>query len=299
MDGFQIAAGSTIGRDHKEKGLNNQDYFFIGTNDDLIVGIVTDGCGSSPSSEIGAYFGANILGDYLLNKYSKMLIRSSEVETRDRTEKLFREIKCGVVSSLSRLLDSLPYTKLSEKVNEAFLFTLVGFVVTPVVTITFSIGDGYIYLNGECLEIENPAIEDEQFQNAPPYISYELLSTTVYPNPIVFTIHHHVPTSEVTSLLIATDGLRDIIRNENSLIPGQKKLVGPVSQFWTEDTYFKLKTGLHRQLTVINRDRYRAALITKSAQLGPQTYTNYEAHLVKHLGHLCDDTTIISIRKHS
>jgi Protein phosphatase 2C len=297
MDRFQIAAGSTIGRDHREKGLNNQDFFVVGRQEEMLVGIVSDGCGSSPFSEIGAYFGCNILVDFLLKKYDKMIL-TSEAKTHDRTDYLFKEIKYGVISKLANVLETLPFERLSEKINEAFLFTLVGFVVTPDVTFTFSIGDGYIYLNGEGLEIENPIKDDDQFLNAPPYISYGLLSTTTYPNPIEFTIHHHLPTEEVTSLLVATDGLRDIIRNENNLIPGQKKLVGPVSQFWTEDSYFKLKTGLHRQLTVINRDRYRAELVEESAQLGPKIYTKYDTRLIKHLGHLCDDTTIISVRRH-
>jgi serine/threonine protein phosphatase PrpC len=296
MKDFETATGSVIGRNHREKGLNNQDFSGFYTNDELVVGIVSDGCGSSSCSEIGAYLGCNILMDQIVNKYGRMIL-SSEIETHDRAEYLFKEIQCGVLRKLSNILETLPFSRLSEKINEAFLFTLVGFVITPDVTITFSIGDGFIFLNETCLKIENPISDDDQFLNAPPYISYGLLKTSVYPKSVDFTIHHHLPTENVNSLLVATDGLDDFIKNENSCIPGQKKLVGPVSQFWTDDQYFKLKTGIQRHLIVVNRDRYRAELMSQSTQLGANVHTKHDARLVKELGLLTDDTTLISVRR--
>lgn len=63
---FEIAAGSIVGRNHVGpgyllKGRSNQDSYRVLFEDDLIAGVVCDGCSSQPYSEIGSLLGARML----------------------------------------------------------------------------------------------------------------------------------------------------------------------------------------------------------------------------------------------
>jgi len=62
---FFVAAGTIIGREHVRLGKNNQDKVIVSVRDDSIVAVVTDGCGSGNSSEVGAALIATWLGTWL------------------------------------------------------------------------------------------------------------------------------------------------------------------------------------------------------------------------------------------
>src|SRR5688500_2517928 len=55
---FVAAAGSIVGRDHVRVHKNNQDGFAIAGHGEILVAAVTDGCGSSKFSEVGARLAA-------------------------------------------------------------------------------------------------------------------------------------------------------------------------------------------------------------------------------------------------
>jgi hypothetical protein len=87
--------------------------------------------------------------------------------------------------------------------------------------------------------------------------------------------------NDMQSIMIGTDGVEDIIKNESNFIPGKNKVVGPISQFWTDDLYFNNPVALDRKLAQIARDcsKVKGGILTHDR------------------GYLMDDTTIISIRK--
>src|SRR5262249_52357565 len=65
-DLFEVAAGSIPGRDHLGRGnlligRNNQDAYAWSCQDEGLVAVVCDGCGSSSHSDIGATLGARRL----------------------------------------------------------------------------------------------------------------------------------------------------------------------------------------------------------------------------------------------
>ena len=60
-DKFEAAAGTIVGTAHLHAGRNGQDGFAIHRRGDVTVAVVTDGCGSSPHSEVGAKIGAAIV----------------------------------------------------------------------------------------------------------------------------------------------------------------------------------------------------------------------------------------------
>src|SRR5437763_8785392 len=55
---FAVAAGGVTGREHRRAERDGQDGWATVASNDVVAAIVTDGCGSGRSSEIGARVGA-------------------------------------------------------------------------------------------------------------------------------------------------------------------------------------------------------------------------------------------------
>ena len=148
-----------------------------------------------------------------------------------------------------------------EFVNDYLLFTILGAVITDLETVTFSMGDGAIAINGELTQI--PAYPN----NAPPYLAYGLYK----PEAINFEIRDRLPTEKLESLFIATDGIEDLVKSED------------INQFWQEDRYFKNPDAIRRKLAMLNREEVKPDWNRKE--------------LTKRSGVLSDDTTLVTIRR--
>lgn len=223
-----------IGRSHRMKSGNNQDSWSIWSNDVITVGIVADGCGSCTRSEVGAVLGSQLLGVYLYETYNDRQI-------------------IDLVGAKKHLLDNLgnlastmgPHS--FRWIEDHLLFTVVGVAVTEKETIFFACGDGMIIVNGMRMSLG-------PFEgNMPPYLGYGLLGHSPEMHsldPVLVSA-----TDEVSTFMIATDGVDDLIANEQSVMPGMERFVGGIEQFWEEDRYFNGNPELvSRQLKIIGRD---------------------------------------------
>jgi hypothetical protein len=105
-------------------------------------------------------------------------------------------------------------------IQEFFLFTFLMVVITEARTTVFGCGDGLFAVNGNTTIIESS-------DNAPDYIGYRFVDRLVEP-----VIHFDGPTIEVQSLIIATDGAKQIDLGELARDP----------------KYLDNKTLLHRRL---------------------------------------------------
>ena len=204
MDGFEWAKGSVIGCAHIRINKNNQDAVLIKSTADYVIGIVADGCGSKTHSEVGAWFGVEILVEAIANHLPQSL-----------TEETLDTIGEQVIDRLPKLSNFQDY----------YLFTLLGFVVTSTDTIVFGCGDGLFSINGDLsqLSFEN---------NAPPYLIYPGTKLEVY---------QHIPTEELTSIVIATDGLEDWLKAKD------------LNQFSQLDKYFKNPDQVRRTLAIAQK----------------------------------------------
>jgi len=167
----------------------------------------------------------------------------------------------------------------SATVNEYFLSTLVGAIVTDEVAVFFHMGDGLIVANGEEIWLEPEA------GNEPIYLSYAMVETSLAARPdmLQFQIVRVIATDRLDSFLVGSDGLRDLANAAAKPIPGQTAVVGPLSQFWTDDAFFRNKDKVRRRLALINQT---AAVPDWDARV-----------LGQELGHLKDDTTLIVGRR--
>jgi hypothetical protein len=220
---FEVAAASVVGREHARAGRNNQDAFFARASAEGFVAVVTDGCGGSARSELGAQLGARRVVEGAL----ALLGREVPVDSPEFLPRLGEEV-LGFLQALSGGLGE-------GFLEECLLFTVVGVVVTAEHTLVFSAGDGLWALNGEVHRLGPfPG-------NAPPYLARGLRE----PGAVSLEAKALRPTAGVDSLLLGTDGVEHLLGE-------------PLSRFWSDDRYFRNPDALRRQLTLLNRESIRA-----------------------------------------
>lgn len=283
---FEIAGGSVSGRDHVLAGRNNQDAFSWAELKGITVAIVCDGCSSQPHSEVGAQLGSRLLAEAVLFHLS-----GQGVAGYRRSESIWKAIRedfdfdLGCITpdpAIGEIWPDVPDARREQErerrrfVLDYLLFTCVGVAITPVVTFCFSVGDGFLNVNGTTTQL-GPFPDNE-----PPYLAYRLLSR----NPDVqrrtrFRLERFL-TSDLTSVLLGTDGVSDFLQHQNDREPGQHEAVGPLSQFWTDDRYFANPDLIRRKLVRVNRDARTL---------------DQEGGLVHAPGLLPDDTTIVVLRR--
>jgi hypothetical protein len=220
--GFVVRGGSVLGRDHALLGRNNQDAFALWSKEEACIAVVTDGCGSGRFSEIGAGVGARMMVEAL----RLALPRFGDEAPGPILESVRRE----VLGHLARLADAWGGSR-EETVAHCLLFTILGAVVHPQASLVFGLGDGAFVVDGVATVVE---CED----NAPPYLSYGLLG-----DGPPFALHVERPTRDLNSLVVATDGLSELIRR------------GSIGSFLEEDGVLRHPEGLTRRLRVLGRGR--------------------------------------------
>lgn len=251
---FEYASGSIIGRNHVLAGKNNQDAYQIVKQEKFIIAVVCDGCGSGKHSEVGAKLGANLVINAIADLLSPESNQNLEIDPE-----FWHLLKLHLLRKLQDM-GSIANADM-QFVNDYLLFTIVGALITPRETVTFSMGDGAIAINGKFKQISPYP------NNAPPYLAYGLYK----PEAINFEIRDRLPTSELESLLIATDGIDDLVKVET------------ITQFWQEARYFKNPDAIRRKLATLNRE---------------ETKPDWnKRELIKRSGVLSDDTSLVVIRR--
>lgn len=280
---FSFAAGSVVGHDHVRRGpmfvgMNNQDAHLVGRSvaSGCIVGVVSDGCSQHERSELGAMVSASSVW--------KSLCR--DVPPSGETNVMtWQAAKSNLVSSLSAIGIMLAY-----RLEDYAHATVIGFVIGEEWTTIFHIGDGFHCVNGDLVRV---LPMDGSY---PPYPIYDTLvmpidddlrrrfEEQIGERPFDFrTIVH--PTSEVDSILVASDGLRDLLDVEGDSMPFQPSQKVPhISSFWTDDTWFDSRYRLRQFLAACNNATVRP---------------DGAGGVVRRPALLSDDTTIVVARRSS
>jgi hypothetical protein len=220
-DQFDVAAGSVVGTDHLRAGKNGHDGLCVVAEEDCIVAVVTDGCGSGAHSEVGAKLGAAIAARAL-----REMVRTTSDVSAGST--LWPGAASRTLAALSEVAAMLA-TPLERAVYDYLLFTVVGVVVTPGRTAFFSCGDGVYAANG------TTRVLGPWPGNAPPYLGYALVDESAP----TFTVERVIPTADVDNLAIATDGAAAID-------------LGP---FWNDPRSFRNPDAVRRRLYLLSKSR--------------------------------------------
>lgn len=273
MDEFTIAAGSVPGTDHTKPGQplwkNNQDAHDFQVEKDFLIGVVCDGCGGVENgySEFGARLGARLVAKNLAD------FLAAGASLANSTDEVLEQVAQRVTEQLKFVAEMGTVSRLGRDAfaNQHFLFTIVGVAVTKETTLVFSYGDGVFAVNGD-VSVIPPYPE-----NQPPYIAYRFMSSDVDPSLFRFETRALLPTAEVSSVLIGSDGLVDFIAAADTPLPVSGKPLGPLSQFWEEDKYINNSDMVRRCLALTNREHTEDGLIKG--------------------GLLHDDTTLLLVRR--
>jgi hypothetical protein len=134
-------------------------------------------------------------------------------------------------------------------------------LVTSSTTVIFSIGDGVFAIN------DNFHILGPYPENAPPYLGYDLLEQGRAPGFLI----HECPTSLVRSVLIATDGLAELLAKEPQCVD---EVLGE-----------NMPPSLTPWLRKLNSE-----VVALAEDDG-------HVHLTRRYGLLNDDTTIVAVRR--
>lgn len=228
---MQIIAGTTRGSANSKGSNKNQDSYFLGWNQDVIAGFVSDGCGSAPNSEVGsAMFAAAAVRWALTNKATILNPLSLTYHLHDE-----------VVHRIHAIFDSA----------DPGYATILGFIITPEFYYVLGCGDGSFETNGEWHHLEYP-------NNAPPYIAAgEKIK-------VLASGHRY----DLRSLTVATDGV-DYWR-EGLDLPGGKVSV-PLADFLADKENFKNPSSLQRYLNLLNRDLREDGMLLHGPTLADDT----------------------------
>src|SRR5206468_1221764 len=91
--------------------------------------------------------------------------------------------------------------------------------------------------------------------NAPPYLGYRLLDQPG--EALELALLRALPTQDVHTLLIGSDGVGDLVMACEATLPGGRERVGPIDQFFRKDVYFRNPDAVRRRLALLNRPSIR------------------------------------------
>ncbi len=258
---FEVAAGSVPGIRHIAAGRNNQDALRVVETTAATVAVVCDGCGSASRSEVGAWLGAELI--------AATLARRCEGARRFEMTVL-EQVETELLETL-RVMGAKFGDEATRAVSDGFLFTVIGAVVLADETVVFAAGDGVFAINGEVVVIGPFA------GNAPPYLGLALLEKQTPPGRGL-KILRRVPTAEVESLVVGSDGVGELVDGDRMISE-----MPCFSDFWTDDVFFSNPDALRRRLAKLNQ---------------PRRDIDWERRRVrKTAAALDDDTSLVVIRR--
>lgn len=237
---YEIASGSVTGTDHVHAGRGNQDARCVRQTPEFTVAVVADGCSDGAHSEVGAHIGANMAASIIARHVMWGRAPGQGVSWGDVNTLLVDALN-GVAVNMG----AYDASAARRIVNEFLLFTLVAIVITPDLTEITTIGDGFAALNGTVMPTAKYG------KNMPPYIGYKLTTSTIPEEQLRWNVIAVIPTEYVDTFAIGTDGVDDLMANEQAIVPGRVEVVGPLSQFH-EDRYYRNADMVRRRLAIIN-----------------------------------------------
>ncbi len=255
MNQIKVSSGIVIGADHVRIKKNCQDALLVVEKQDLLVAVVGDGMGDpidSLHAEVGSTIGVTAIANYIAGrlesapkwKWNSML-RGRELweETQKHTLNLIESTSHAMGGSYSRAI------------IKHFLFTIVGMVVTPEITLFFGTGDGNYFLNGQMYEMFAKDVD-----NMPPCLAYNLVGTTskrLTTEDLRLRVRHAVSTKTVQSAMIATDGIEWFLKDPTKIVPGTRNPVGGPEDFWSNKEYFENTEALGWRLNLLATEKKR------------------------------------------
>ncbi len=240
-DKFQVVAGSVTGIQHWLCGKNNQDAYHWISDEKVITAAVCDGCSSSFHSEVGA----KLIARYVSEKAAWLIRQGKGVKGSE----ILKILEVFIIKFLRTLTEK--FQNQDSAIDEMFLATIIGAMITPVWTTVFSFGDGVFGVNGQINAIDQ--------NNTPSYIGYKIKPGLYFVDfaEMEFHVQIEMPTENVKTLMIASDGAFELQEKAENVISifGQEEKIGGLDQFETDERYTKNPTLLQKRLLQLNTEK--------------------------------------------
>lgn len=204
---FVTFGGSFPGKEHLRCARNNQDGWAVADEGDVLVAVVTDGCGSGAHSEVGAQLGAR----FLARRLPDLWRAHRDQPGLDGLAALARHANAALADALGGALASIagapPPPALLADVG---LFTWLAAIVDEERWAVMGLGDGAFVLDGEV------TLLDSGPDNAPDYAAYRLVDDALLDGPVDLDgqLFACGLTDALDSLIVASDGLHDLARDD-------------------------------------------------------------------------------------
>lgn len=199
---FSIGGITRQGFDHIHYGVSNQDAINIIIDDELIIGVLCDGCTNNHQDNVAGFsqnqVGANLLSQMVANLCYENMIRRTHrkvnlqvftkwltSETKQRLKMITKSIKVKDAQKLSFVCNTL-------------LATITGFVIRKKEYFIFHCGDGVAQVNNKHIDL---SFDSGKYLN--------FLEDENHTNKSHFKIISKGRTKDLNHLYIASDGFQE------------------------------------------------------------------------------------------
>jgi hypothetical protein len=225
IETFKTADATIIGHSHKKLYKNNQDAYVVYQDEDIIVGVVCDGCGSSLYSEVGSRLCSRFIADYV-----KAHFKDSAFDPDELLHALL-----GFIKSVSAQMPGKEDFK--DFIYNYFLFTVIGFVIKKEQTHIFTAGDGFVMINDDRNSIEQ--------DNRPDYIACNILEES----DISFDVTE-IPTDSLVRLMIGSDGILEALSSAGRKLHDGGRILS-ADEMAAETSFFGNPVALPKYLCLL------------------------------------------------
>lgn len=193
-----LSQARVTGRDHTALRRSCQDAVLVGQSGSGAFGVVSDGCGSAPHSEVGAALTVATVGRSLASGLADQL--DAERAVRRSLARLLRAFEATVGGAVGAERDDGCGAR-RDFVHDHLLATAAGFYVTDEEALLFCWGDGLMLADDETWVVDR--------ENHPDYPAYALLRSDVPGGCRTTVAEHHLEIRRLRSarrVAVATDG---------------------------------------------------------------------------------------------
>lgn len=276
MNPLRFSFGSVLGADHLKIKKNCQDAYAMAQTKDYFVAFVSDGSTNrnlkyETFTEVGARIGVNTVTNYVSERLTN--IPRWRWNTYLQSASFWGNVQTNLLERIDENARGMG-GHYSKNIIDYFLFTLVGMVITPEITVFTGVGDGYFFLNGKKFEVRSSSPD-----NIPPYIAYNLVETNLKkmaPEDLKLGVKKIVSSASVNSAMIASDGLTPMIENDGKPEDDKtkRKDVGPTEQFWKNQSYFDNTFSLGWKLKELASEKRTIVWKEERVEIRPPAITD-------------------------
>lgn len=206
---WTVNYASVIGLEHQFEKTNKQDFCKVAHTENIIVGVVCDGCSSGKHSETGS----TLIGYYLLQYLLKYCPYENENFEIQAIESFVQEKITKFIGGVLDLMQLEDCNRINF-VENCFLSTIIFCVIRGDYVYIGHCGDGVYIINRK----DKSEIVNIDQDNKPHYIAYHNVPVEALHNTdVIKGIYvQQYKLDDIDSIIIGSDGIEPLLQNNRS-----------------------------------------------------------------------------------